>query len=71
MEGAKELFLRMRMEDFESLRPEDRARFTYSEVREVDEYDNNKDDATYVKLHKEKRKAAKAVQEYLFNKRHK
>jgi hypothetical protein len=70
MDGAKEMFLRMRMSDYESLPPQVRSLFTYEEVREVDEYQNNKDDPNYIKLHKAKRTAAKEVQKYLFNKRH-
>lgn len=71
MEGSKELFLRMRMQDYESLHPETRSKFTYTEVREADEYQNHKDDPNYLALYKAKRKASKDVQEYLFNKRHK
>jgi hypothetical protein len=71
MEGAKEMFLRMREDDFNSLTPAQREIFTYVEVREADEYENNKNDPNYMALHKAKRKATKEVQEYLFNKRHK
>ena len=71
MVGAKEMFLRMREDDFESLHSHIRDLFTYIEVREANEYQNNKDDPNYLKLHKAKKKAAKEVQEYLFNKRHK
>lgn len=70
MEGAKEMFLRMRVNDYNSLPLETRKLFTYEEIREVGEYENNKDDPNYLRLHKEKRKAAKEVQKYLFNKRH-
>lgn len=71
MEGAKEMFLRMKEEDYNSLNTETRELFTYVEVRESDEYNKHKDDENYAKLYKAKRKASKAVQEYLFNKRHK
>lgn len=71
MESSKEMFLRMREQDFNSLDPHTRNLFTYCEVREVDEYERNKDDERYMMLYKAKRKAAKAVQEYLFEKRHK
>jgi hypothetical protein len=71
MQGAKEMFLRMREEDFNILTPAQREIFTYVEVREANEYENNKNDPNYLSLHKAKRKATKEVQEYLFNKRHK
>ena len=71
MEGAKEMFLRMREVDFIELPPDIRERFTYCEVREVNEYENHKDDPIYMKLYQDKRRAAKKVQEYLFEKRHK
>lgn len=61
----------MREEDFNSLSPDTRNLFTYCEVREVNEYETHKDDPVYQKLYGAKRKAAKAVQEYLFDKRHK
>lgn len=70
MDGSKEMFLRMRMDDYNSLSSQTRSLFTYEEIRETNEYDNNKDDPDYLKLHKAKRKAAKEVQKYLFNKRH-
>lgn len=68
---SKELFLRMREQDYNELTPETRALFTYTEVREVDEYEKHKDDEKYMKLLKIKRKANKDLQEYLFWKRHK
>lgn len=71
MQGSKEMFIRMREEEFNTLPRDVRERFTYCEVREVDEYQNNKDDDRYMLLYNRKRKAAKAVQEYLFEKRHK
>jgi hypothetical protein len=71
MDGAKEMFLRMREEDYNSLKPQTRALFTYAEVRESGEYEKHKDDPNYLTLYKAKRKASKEVQMYLFNKRHK
>jgi hypothetical protein len=71
MQGDKEMFLRMREDDFNILTPGQREIFTYVEVREANEYENNKSDSNYITLHKAKRKATKDVQEYLFNKRHK
>jgi len=71
MGASKEMFLRMREDDFNALSNETRELFTYVEVREVDEYLNNKDDINYLKLYKEQKKAKKNLQQYLFNKRHK
>ena len=71
MGASKEMFLRMREDDFNALSNETRELFTYVEVREVDEYLNNKDDKYYLSLKKAERKAKKDVQTYLFDKRHK
>ena len=71
MGASKEMFLRMREDDFNALSNETRELFTYVEVREVDEYLNNKDDINYLSLKKAERKAKKDVQTYLFDKRHK
>lgn len=71
MSGSKEMFLRMREEDFNNLNPEIRNAFTYVELREENEYESHKDDPNYQKLYKALKKAKKDVQEYLFNKRHK
>lgn len=71
MEGAKEIFLRMRLENYENdLSPAQRSLFTYEEVRESNEWENNKDDQRYLALKKNESQAKKAVQEYLFKKRH-
>ena len=69
MGASKEMFLRMREDDFNALSNETRELFTYVEVREVDEYLNNKDDKYYLSLKKAERKAKKDVQEYLYQKR--
>ena len=71
MSASKEMFLRMRENDFNALSNEVRSQFTYVEVREVDEYLNNKEDEYYLKLYKDQKKAKNNLQEYLFNKRHK
>lgn len=71
MGASKEWFLRMHQEDFFELTPDIRSKFTYAECREADEWESNKDDENYLRLKSEERKAKKAVQEYLFNKRHK
>jgi len=69
MERSKEMFLRMLESDFNELTEAQRSRFTYIEVREANEYENNKTDANYLKLYKEQKKAKKNLQTYLFNKR--
>jgi len=69
MGANKEMFLRMREEDFNQLSEMQRSIFTYVEVREENEYENNKNDANYLKLYKEQKKAKKNLQTYLFNKR--
>jgi len=69
MSASKEMFLRMREDDFNALSNETRELFTYAEVREVDEYLNNKDDINYLKLYKEQKKAKKNLQQYLYQKR--
>lgn len=69
MSANKEMFLRMRQQDFEELTAEQRYKFTYVEVREANEYENNKSDANYLKLYKEQKKAKNNLQTYLFNKR--
>jgi len=71
MGRSKEWFLRMREEDYLSLTTEQRSLFTYAECRESDEWENNKDDENYLRLKSKEKQAKKAVQEYLFNKRHK
>ena len=53
-----------------ALSNETRELFTYVEVREVDEYLNNKEDKYYLSLKKAERKAKKDIQTYLFSKRH-
>ncbi len=68
--GSKEIFLRMREADYNDLPARIRNLFTYVEVREENEYDIHKDDHMYKVLYKEKRTAAKAVQDYLYDKRH-
>jgi len=69
MSATKEMFLRMREIDFYQLTEEQRSKFTYVEVREANEYENNKSDANYLKLYKEQKKAKNNLQTYLFNKR--
>jgi hypothetical protein len=71
MSATKEMFLRMREDDFNALSNEVRSLFTYVELREADEYETHKDDVYYLALKKAERKAKNNVQEYLFNKRHK
>ena len=69
MERSKEMFLRMRESDFNELSESQRSKFTYVEVREANEYENNKTDVNYLKLYKEQKKAKDNLQKYLFDKR--
>jgi len=71
MGASKEMFLRMRSQDFDNLPNEIRGQFTYVELRESDEYEMNKEDKYYLSLKKAERKAKNDVQKYLFDKRHK
>lgn len=71
MEGSKEIFLRMRLKDYENnLSPAQRSLFTYEEIRESNEWENHKNDQRYLALKQAEGKAKKAVQDYLFKKRH-
>ncbi len=71
MSATKEIFLRMRESDFNELSEEQRSKFTYVEVRESNEYENNRNDPNYIKLYKEQKKAKDNLQKYLYQKRHK
>ncbi len=71
MSASKEFFLRMRESDFNELSEVQRSKFTYVEVRESNEYENNRNDPNYIKLYKEQKKAKDNLQKYLFDKRHK
>ena len=70
MSKSKEIFARMREDDFNNLDNETRGIFTYVEVREFNEYEENKNDPNYLKLYKEQKKAKNNLQKYLFEKRH-
>ena len=70
MSAAKEMFLRMREQDFNELDNHTRSLFTYVEVRESNEYEENRNDENYIKLYKEQKKAKDNLQKYLFEKRH-
>lgn len=71
MSKSFEYFLIMDEDDFVSLPSTVRSLFKYKEVRETNEYDENKDDEVYKELYKRKKKASDELQEYLFRKRHK
>ncbi len=71
METSKEMFMRMREQDFNELPQQMREKFTYIEVRQVNEYEENKDDETYIAYYKAYKKAKDSLQKYVFNKRHK
>ena len=70
MSATKEMFLRMREQDFNELDNHTRSLFTYVEVRESNEYEENRNDENYIKLYKEQKKAKDNLQKYLFEKRH-
>lgn len=70
MSSSKEMFLRMREQDFNELDNHTRSLFTYVEVRESNEYEENKADYNYLMLYKEQKKAKDNLQKYLFDKRH-
>ena len=69
MSATKEMFLRMREQDFNELDNHTRSLFTYVEVRESNEYEENKSDYNYLMLYKEQKKAKDNLQKYLFEKR--
>lgn len=60
----------MREQDFNELDNNTRSLFTYVEVREANEYEENRNDENYIKLYKEQKKAKDNLQKYLFDKRH-
>ena len=70
MSGTKEMFLRMREQDFNEIDNHTRSLFTYVEVRESNEYEENRNDENYLKLYKEQKKSKDNLQKYLFDKRH-
>ena len=70
MSATKEMFLRMREQDFNELDNHTRSLFTYVEVRESNEYEENRNDENYLTLYKEQKKAKDNLQKYLFEKRH-
>ena len=70
MGATKEMFLRMREQDFNELDNHTRSLFTYVEVRESNEYEENRNDENYIKLYKEQKKDKDNLQKYLFEKRH-
>ena len=55
MSASKEMFLRMRESDFNERSEAQRSKFTYVEVRESNEYENNRNDPNYIKLYKEQK----------------
>ena len=69
MGQSKEIFAIIREELFNEIHPTIRQSFTHIEVREANEWEENKDDETYVKLKKAERKAKKDLQTYLYDKR--
>lgn len=68
---SREIFCIMREEQFNAMQQQERESLIYVEFREANEYQNNKDDANYIKLKKAEKKAKNDLQTYLFNKRNK
>lgn len=71
MSANKEMFMRMREDDFNKLDTETRALFTYVELRESNEYETHKNDTKYLAYKNAERKAKEETQKYLFELRHK
>jgi len=71
MSQSGEMFLRMREADYNEMTEQQRSVFTYAEKFEVNEYELHKDDAYYIALYREKKKATDKLKAYLFDKRHK
>jgi len=69
MGASKEIFCIMREDQFNAMQQEERESLIYVEFREANEYQNNKDDANYIKLKKSEKKAKNDLQEYLYQKR--
>jgi len=70
MGATKEIFCIMREEQFNAMAQAERESLIYVEVRELNEYQNNKDDPNYLTLKKAEKKAKADLQQYLYNKRH-
>ena len=71
MSATKEFFFLFLESDFNELSKAQRSKFTYVEVRESNEYENNRNDPNYIKLYKKQKKAKDNLQKYLFYKRNK
>ncbi len=69
MGASKEIFAIIREELFNEMPSEMRQSFTHIEVREANEWDENKNDEMYVKLKNDERLAKKQLQTYLYDKR--
>lgn len=65
----KEVFMIITEDKFKSLSSDFRSQCKYVEIRESNEYENNKKDEVYLQLYKRSKKAKKELQEYLFKKR--
>jgi len=66
---SKEIFCIMREEQFNAMQEAERESLIYVEVREANEYENNKNDMNYLTLKKAEKKAKTDLQTYLYNKR--
>ena len=70
MQGSKEMFCRMSEDVFNTIPSEIRMKFSHTSVKEVNEWETHKNDQNYRKLYSDVKKAKKALQDYLYNKRH-
>jgi len=68
---SKEIFLRMREDDFNRLSEQVRNSFTYIEVVETNEWMTHRADPYYLSLYNEKKKISDKIKKYLFDKRYK
>jgi hypothetical protein len=71
MGASKEMFLRMREDDFNKLTQDVRNSFTYVEVVEANEWMTHRSDPIYLSMYNEKKKINDKIKKYLFDKRHK
>jgi len=68
MISNREWFLILSEEMYNELNPEVRQNAKYTKAVDVDEWENNKEDATYIKLKKAEKKAKADLSDYLWNK---
>jgi hypothetical protein len=70
MNKELEVFVIMPESVFKEFDSKTRSLFRFTDMRETNEYEDNKGDEIYKQLYKTKRDAEKQLQSYLFKKRH-